>query len=65
MKHRLEANSLSKTVDREAIFETEHIFTPFSKLDILRKTDFRIAGHILCISQLTQLRGLIFDRRPY
>ena len=33
-KHRLEANGLMETVDREAIFEAKFIFAPFSKFDI-------------------------------
>ena len=34
MKHRLEENGLSETVDRGAILDKKFIFAPFSKFDI-------------------------------
>ena len=65
MKHALEANGLSETVDREAILAGNFLWLLSQNLILFHKYDFRKAGDILYTSHLTHFRILFFNRHPY
>ena len=50
MKHTLEGNGLSETVEREAIFGRNLFLLLSQNLILLRKSDFCKAGHIINVA---------------